>query len=128
VLYALGGFSGGLTLFMEEGHIAFEYNLMMIERFKTRSEKRLPAGKHTIQVTTTIARPGSAGTVVIQVNGSEYARLDLQQTVPLAFTASETFDVGVDLGSPVSKFYFDRRPFAFTGTISDVRVQLHVSP
>jgi len=44
--------------------------------------------------------------------------------VPAAFTASETFDVGVDLGSPVSLEYFDRRPFAFAGTINKVEVQL----
>jgi arylsulfatase len=45
--------------------------------------------------------------------------------VALAFTASETFDVGVDLGSPVSKFYFDRRPFAFNGRIENVTVNLN---
>jgi arylsulfatase len=46
------------------------------------------------------------------------------RTVPAAFTASESFDVGVDLGSPVSLDYFDRRPFAFDGTIDSVRVSL----
>ena len=45
-------------------------------------------------------------------------------TVPAAFSASETFDVGVDLGSPVSREYFGRRPFAFDGTIHKVTVSL----
>lgn len=124
VIYALGGFSGGLSLFMDDGHLAFEYNLMMIERFNTRSENKITAGKHTIQVDTTIANPGSPGTVVIQVDGTEFARLELKQTVPLAFTASETFDVGTDLGSPVSKLYYDNRPFAFTGKVNQVDVVL----
>jgi arylsulfatase len=44
--------------------------------------------------------------------------------VPLAFTASETFDVGIDLGSPVSSNYHDRRPFEFNGRIEKVNVQL----
>jgi arylsulfatase len=44
--------------------------------------------------------------------------------VPAAFSASETFDVGVDLGSPVSVDYFERRPFAFNGKIDEVRVEL----
>jgi hypothetical protein len=94
VLYALGGFSGGLSLFMDHGFLAFEYNLMMIERYTTRSEQRLSAGKHTIQVDTVIGKPGSPGTVVIQVDGSEYARLELQQTVPLAllsYTKQESY-------------------------------------
>ena len=45
-------------------------------------------------------------------------------TVAGAFTASETLDVGVNLGSPVSLDYFDRRPFAFNGKINSVTVDL----
>jgi len=44
--------------------------------------------------------------------------------VPAAFSASETFDVGLDLGSTVSLDYFDRRPFKFNGRIESVRVDL----
>jgi len=40
------------------------------------------------------------------------------------FTASETFDLGVDLGSPVSRDYFERRPFKFDGKIDQVTVEL----
>lgn len=43
---------------------------------------------------------------------------------PGSFTASETFDVGVDLGSPVSPDYADRAPFPFDGVIRQVRVAL----
>jgi arylsulfatase len=43
--------------------------------------------------------------------------------VPAAFTASESFDVGVDLGSTVSHDYFDRRPFEFGGKIIEVKVE-----
>ena len=45
-------------------------------------------------------------------------------TVPAAFTASESFDVGVDLGSNVSRDYFERRPFQFDGRIRKVEVKL----
>jgi arylsulfatase len=44
--------------------------------------------------------------------------------VPAAFSASETFGVGIDLGSPVSLDYFDRRPFKFDGLIFNVEVEL----
>lgn len=71
-----------------------------------------------------LPKPGGSGTVVIQVDGTEFAKLDLVQTVALAFTASETFDVGTDLGSPVSKLYYDKRPFAFSGKIGKVSVSL----
>ncbi len=52
------------------------------------------------------------------------ARTTVKRTVPAAFTASETFDVGVDLGSPVSLDYFDRAPFPFSGKIGQVEVKL----
>lgn len=56
--------------------------------------------------------------------GKEVVRTTVKRTVPAAFTASETFDVGVDLGSPVSLDYFDRRPFALNGTIREINVEL----
>ena len=126
VLYALGGSGGGLTLYMDKGELVYEYNMMIIERYIARSANKLPAGKHRIEVTTTLAsaKPLSPADVVVKVDGQEVARTTVKRTVPAAFSASETFDVGVDLGSPVSIDYFDRRPFAFTGKIEKVEVGL----
>ena len=73
---------------------------------------------------TTIAKPGAPAEVILSVDGKEVARTTVKRTVPAAFTASETFDVGIDLGSPVSLDYFERRPFRFDGTIAEVRVEL----
>jgi arylsulfatase len=84
----------------------------------------LPAGKHKITVATQIEGPAKAGTVSLQVDGQEVGKTALARTVPAAFSASETFDVGVDLGSTVSLDYFDRRPFAFAGRIVQVKVSL----
>lgn len=50
----------------------------------------------------TIAKPGASAVVVLSVDGAEVARTEVARTVPVAFTASETFDVGTNLGSPVS--------------------------
>ena len=54
VLYALGGASGGLTLFMDKGHLVYEYNMMIIERYQARTKEKLAPGKHKIEVTTTL--------------------------------------------------------------------------
>ena len=124
VLYALGGASGGLTLYLDRGELVYEYNMMIIERYTARSQQKLPAGKHKIEVDTTIEKPGAPAEVVLSVDGGEVARITVKRTVPAAFTASETFDVGIDLGSPVSLDYFDRRPFAFDGKIATVDVTL----
>ncbi len=123
-LYALGGASGGLALYMDKGDLVYEYNMMVIERYTARSKEKIAAGKRRIEVDTTIAKPGAPAEVVLSVDGKEVARATVNRTVPAAFTASESFDVGIDLGSPVSLDYFDRRPFKFDGRITAVNVQL----
>ena len=59
LLYAVGGAGGGLTLYMDKGHLVYEYNMMIIEQYTARSTAPLAAGKHTIEVTTDIK--GSPG-------------------------------------------------------------------
>lgn len=98
--------------------------MMIIEQYTAKSAAPLSPGKHTIEVDTTISGPGGAGTVTLRVDGKQVGQAQLKRTVPAAFTATETFDVGVDLGSPVSMNYYDRRPFAFDGTIDTVKVEL----
>lgn len=124
VLYVLGGASGGVTLYMDKGQLVYEYNMLIIERTIARSEAKLAPGKHKIEVSETIAQPGAPADVVLKVDDQEVARTTVKRTVPGAFTASETFDVGVDLGSPVSLEYFDRAPFKFDGKIEKVAVEL----
>jgi len=124
VLYALGGGSGGLTLFMQNGKLVYEYNMMIIETYTAESKDKLSTGKHQIEVTTTLQKPGAPAKVVIMVDGKEVAICDVKRTVPAAFTASETFDVGIDLGSPVSLRYHEKAPFKFNGTINKVSVSL----
>jgi hypothetical protein len=126
VLYAMGGAGGGLTCYMEEGHLVFEYNLMIIDRSIARSTEKIAAGTHTIVVNTSLKapKPGAPADIVLSVDGKEIARTTAKMTVPAAFTASESFDVGTDLGSTVSRDYYDRRPFKFDGHIREVRVKL----
>ena len=125
MLYALGGASGGLTLYMDKGQLVYEYNMMIIERYIARSKRAARArqapdrgGHHDRE-----ARRAGGGRAQRGRHGGR-AHDASKRTVPAAFTASETFDVGIDLGSPVSRDYFDRRPFAFDGTIERVSVSL----
>lgn len=124
VLYALGGGSGGLSLFMENGKLVYEYNMMIIERYTVETKEKLSPGKHIVEAVTTIAKPGALATVVLRVDGKDVATGEVKRTVPAAFTASETFDVGVDLGSPVSLRYHKKAPYRFNGKINSVKVDL----
>lgn len=126
VLYALGGAGGGLTCYMDKGSIVFEYNLMIIDRSIAKSANKVAAGRHTLVVNTSlkVPKPGAPADIVLTLDGHEVARAKVKMTVPAAFTASESFDVGTDLGSTVSRDYFERRPFAFEGQIKQISVEL----
>jgi arylsulfatase len=124
VLYALGGSGGGVCLFMDEGRLGYLYNMMIIEQYEGRSPAPLAPGRHSIVVTTAIAGPGRPGEVTVAVDGAESFRVKLPRTVPAVFTASESLDVGVDLGSMVSEAHHARRPFPFDGRIGTMRVRV----
>jgi arylsulfatase len=67
-------------------------------------------------------KPGASAEVALRIDGSNAGSATVPYTLPLTFTATETFDVGVDLGSPVSLDYVDRAPFRFNGSIRGVHV------
>jgi arylsulfatase len=58
----------------------------------------------------------------LTVNGKQVAQGRVERSVPALHTASETFDVGKDLGSPVALDYFDRAPFKFNGKIEKIHI------
>lgn len=122
VLYALGAFSGGVSLWVDEGTLFYEYNLFEVERTRLQAAG-LPTGRAKVEVETRIAAPRGAANVVIRVNGEQVAQGTVPRTAALTFTANDSFDVGTDIYSPVSQAYFDRKPFAFNGTIEEVEIQ-----
>ncbi len=125
VLYALGGAGGGLTLFFDEGHLCYEYNLFILMRTKLRSEEVIPAGRATIEVETVYAevRPGGPLDITAKVNGEVVASGQVPISAPLLFTANDCLDIGTCLGSPVSLDYYDRAPFPFNGVIDKVNMR-----
>ena len=125
VLYALGGNGGGLTCYLDDGYLCFEYNLFILMRTKIRSAQPMVPGAHTVEVSTVYAqeRPGGPLDVVLSVDGQEVGRSTVPVSAPLLFTANDCLDIGTCLGSPVSLDYFDRAPFPFEGTIETVVVE-----
>ncbi len=124
VLYALGAFSGGLAVWIEDGKVTYEYNLFEIERTRITSSA-LPAGKAKIEVESRFSGPGHLKTVdvTIRVNGQEVAKGRVPRNAPVLFTANDSFDVGMDSYSPVSLAYYDRAPFKFNGKIDSLEVK-----
>ena len=124
VLYALGGASGGLTLYMDKGSWSTSTTCSSSSGPPRRATGSSPPGSTRSRSIPPSPSPGRPADVVLKVDGKEVANTTVKRTVPAAFTASETFDVGVDLGSPVSLDYFDRAPFKFDGKIGRVQVEV----
>jgi arylsulfatase len=125
VLYKLGANSGGLTCFVEDGILCYEYNLFIIQRTKIRAKQKLPVGKVKIEVETAYAvpKPGGPLNITMKVNGEVVATGQVPISAALLFTANDCLDIGIALGSPVSLDYYDKVPFKFNGTIEQVHVQ-----
>ena len=123
VLFAMGGYAGGVSLYALGGQLYYEYSALLLKRDKIKVGA-LPAGDVTIayEMRTPMERAAPAE-LKFWINGKEAASGKLQRTIPLFFTASETFDVGMDTASPVANDYFDKAPFAFEGTLK----RLHFS-
>ena len=117
VLFAMGGYAGGVTLYAYKGELRYEYSALLLKR-TTIEVGRLPAGKVTIafEMRTPSERAAPAE-VTFWINGEKAATGSVERTIPAGFTASETFDVGMDTSSPVADDYFEQAPFAFNGTI-----------
>jgi hypothetical protein len=125
VLYKLGANSGGLTCFVEDGILCYEYNLFIIQRTKIRATEKLPTGKTTIEIETLygVPRPGGPLKVTMKVADKIVAEGTVPISAPLIFTANDCLDIGIALGSPVSLDYYDKAPFKFNGMIEQVRVK-----
>jgi arylsulfatase len=124
VLYALGGFSGGLTLYVKDGAITYEYNQFIVQRTKIRSTGKLPVGKAKVEVVSKlVGKVGGAMDVTIKVNDKVIGQGQVPTAISLHFTTNESFDIGSDTSSPVSLDYYDKAPFAFNGKIGQTVVK-----
>jgi len=67
---------------------------------------------------------GKSATATLFVDGRQVAQGKIERTIPVRFSLDETMDVGQDTGTPVIEDYLARMPFAFTGTLNKVVIEL----
>lgn len=129
VILAEGGSSGGYTLFVQDGKVHYEYNFFGKTNYQVRSADALPAGEVEI-VLDYEQKPfkrfveTTGGPATLRVNGKVVGSGMVENAVIGRFSATETLDIGMDLGATVSAAYREQAPFEFTGTIKDVSIQL----
>lgn len=125
VLLAAGGRFSGFALYVKEGRLRFAYNYLDAEHTTIESAGRLPSGKVTLAAEFRYlggsARGGPA-TITLFAGGRPVGEGRIERTVPRRFSLSETFDVGLDSGTPVTADY--AAPAGFSGPLTQVRVRL----
>ncbi|MDH4558743.1 arylsulfatase [Pseudomonas sp. BN417] len=126
-LIAQGGRFGGWSLYVKNGVPAYDYNFLGMQRYSVAASKPLPSGKAVIRFDFAYdgGGMGKGGMGTLYVNDEKVAEGRIEHTQPIIFSADETADIGVDLGTPVVETIGSERGSVFTGQIDKVTVQVH---
>jgi arylsulfatase len=124
VIVACGGFTGGYTLFVKGGRLYYDYNYLDGVHYVIESPP-LARGKNDVRFA--FVHTGNfAGTGELFVNGKSVGKVDMPRTHPATFSLSETFDVGRDNGTQVSRLYTGE--FPYRGALDKVVFELGAFP
>ena len=117
VIMAMGNENAGLSLFVHDDHLVFDYNIFG-EHHVLTSSRTVPAGECSIGVK--FRRGGNDADVTLTLNGDEVGT----QHLPLVMRIISTSGMGIgrDFASPVSMYYEGEYPFE--GRIERVDIQL----
>jgi arylsulfatase A-like enzyme len=125
VIIAQGGSFNGWSLYAKDGKLKYCYNLLGIKQFYAESNKAIPAGQHQVRMEFKYDGGGLAkgGNALLYLDGKKIGEGRVETTVPMAFSADETCDVGRGTGSAVSPDY-DPKDNAFNGEVNWVQIDL----
>ena len=123
---AQGGRFGGWSLYVKDGVPAYDYNFLGLQRTTIASPRKLAPGKSEVRFEFAYdgGGPGKGGMGTLFVNGQKVAEGRIPATQAGIFSADETADVGIDLGTPVVEAIGAEVKSRFTGRIPKVTVQV----
>ena len=125
VIIAQGGSYNGWSLYAKDGKLKYCYNLFGIKQFYAESDKAIPAGQHQVRMEFKYDGGGLAkgGNALLYFDGKKVGEGRVDMTVPMAFSADETCDVGRGTGSAVSHDY-DPKDNKFSGEVNWVQIDV----
>jgi len=107
VIACQGGNMAGWSLYLDDlCRPVFHYNWMGHVHDHAMGDVPLAIGRHTIEVNFAYDGGfGVGGLAVLSVDGADVAHTRIERTVPVVYSMSgESFDVGMDTGSPVGPY------------------------
>jgi arylsulfatase len=130
-----GGRFGGYGFYLLKNKPVFLWNLVGLKRVRWEGPE-LTLGKHTLEFDfkydglgiATLAFNnasglGRSGTGTLKVDGKVVATEKMERTIPMILQWDETFDVGVDTGTPVDDNDY-QVPFRFTGKLNKLTLSI----
>jgi arylsulfatase len=125
-ILAQGGRFGGWSLYVKDGVPGYAYNFLGLEQTSIVADKPLAPGKATVKFDFAYdgGGPGKGGMGTLYVNGEKVAEGRIEHTQAGLFSADETADVGIDLGTPVVEAIGAEHASRFSGQIPKVTVEV----
>ncbi len=120
VICCVGGMTGGFTMFIKGGRLYYDYNYLD-GVYYTLASPPLPEGKTELKFNF-IKTKEFGGKGELYVNGKKVDEVDMPTMHISTYSLAETFDVGRDTGTQVSKLY--KGPFPFKGVLDKVVIRL----
>jgi arylsulfatase len=130
VIATIGGTAAGWSLYLDEAHTpVFAYRAFEVDQLHLQGKAPLSMGTHTVEVVFAYQGPGYArgARISLHVNGETVAQGTIAASPPAFFSIDETFDIGVDTGSPAGDYPADA-PLGYPlggVTLNQVNLQLH---
>jgi arylsulfatase len=125
-ILAQGGRFGGWSLYVKDGVPAYGYNFLGLQQSSIVATKPLAPGKATVKFDFAYdgGGPGKGGTGTLFINGEKVGAGRIEHTQAGMFSADETADVGIDLGTPVVESIGSEARSKFNGHIEKVVVEV----
>ena len=127
---AQGGRFGGWSLYVKDGVPGYDYNFLGMQRSSVVGTGKLAPGKATIRFDFAYdgGGPGKGGVGTLFVNDQQVAQGRIEHTQAAIFSADETADVGIDLGTPVVEAIGSEAKSRFSGHIPRITVEVRNPP
>jgi arylsulfatase A-like enzyme len=136
MLATQGGRFGGWGFYLLQGKPVYVWNLLDLKRVRWEASEALSPGRHSLAFEfkydglgfatlafNNMSGLGRSATGVLKVDGKTVATERMERTIPLILQWDETFDVGVDTGTPVDDRDY-QVPFKFTGKLAKLTIKI----
>ncbi|TWU30281.1 arylsulfatase [Bythopirellula polymerisocia] len=124
MLITQGGRFAGYGLYVLNGKLVYDYNLVGVDQYTVKSTETIPTGEVTLKAVykTDADKPFAGADVSLFIDDKQVGRGRVEKSIPNRVTLDETLDIGFDTGTPVAEGY--KMPFRFAGKLSGVTIEL----